>query len=264
MKTMIFISTIILLLTVGGCDQSKVESNLSFDEYVNIAKVSLSEGNLEKGITAYKKALGIRPNDSHVHFRLGEIYKNEWWRTYNLANKKYQIDLLTQPNFNQGDDTTQQLINYGLKNEYMALAVEEFKETVKYDPANWEARYFIACQLAEKKQYFEAIDELNKVVQFNPAHCCVYGLLGDAYEEVGKYNLAITNYRKHYQINRNDELYFFNLGKIYYRMGDIDKAVEMFKRLREMKSEYATKLLLFKDRLNQIHTKQTQSGTVQH
>jgi tetratricopeptide (TPR) repeat protein len=247
MKSIITITIILIALFTVSCDSNNsIKDGLSYDEYINIAKISLSDGNVDKAIIAYKKALQIRPDDAHVHFRLGEIYKDEWWRTYNLAQKKYQIDLLAQPDYEHANDHMKKLVEYGLKNEYKTLALKEFQETLKYDSRNWVAMFYIATAYKDDKLYKEAIDEYKKVIEINPSDVMSYNFMGESYMALGSYDQAIDSLRKAIKLDTNYEYSYYRLGKVYINMNDSEHAAAILRKLKSMNSSLYEDLMAYK------------------
>jgi Flp pilus assembly protein TadD len=237
------------MLSIAACkSKSDIATDLSYDQYIKLARQHYDKNDIDSAIAAYNKDLTIKPDDSKTHFLLGKIYQSEWDKSYQSATQKKIIYVLNNTNIRYDNDNSDETLGkFGLKVGYDKLAIDRFRETIKYDPANWEARHYIATDLFNKKQYLQAIDEFNKVVAANPKNGNALTLLGAAYAEVGSYDLAIKSYKQAYHINRDVEFYYFNLGKVYYRMDNIPKAAEMFKKLREMKSQYSERLIDFKN-----------------
>lgn len=234
----------VLLLPV--CDfNSDIKDGLTYEEYINKANLYLSKGDAEKAILAYKKALQIKSEDGKIHFALGELYEEEWRKSYDLAHQKYQADVLMYPNKRQNKNMTEELRKFGLKDEYKKLALEEYKAVVKYCPENWTARYRIATDHLNNKRYKEAISEYQRVIDLNPDFSNSYGLIGEAYFETNFYDLAIPYLEKAIQLDANYAYAYYTLGKVYLAMRNGEKVNEILEKLKSMNSTYFDELRLY-------------------
>lgn len=236
-----------LTFVIVGCSShSNIDDGLTYDEYVNRAQQYIAKGDSEKAISSYKKALTIRPNNAQSHFNLGKLYKEEYARTYELAQKRFQSDVLTNQNNHQIKDLTAELQRYGLKSEYEKLAMTEFRETIKSAPDNSAARYYIAVDYFNNKKYTDAIDEFKRVVELNPKNSNAYHIMGDAHLAIGSFDLALNDYKRAYENDSDNEYYYYKLGRVYVKMNDGEKTAEMFQKLKDMKSSYADRLMTYK------------------
>lgn len=233
-----------LLLTgveifASGCDSnSEIKNGLSYEEYIQKAQQLESNGNSEKAIIEYKKALKIRPDDGKTHYALGRLYDSEGQRSYEDAFNRYQVDVLSNSNKKRNKDQTKELEVYGFKSKYHKLALHEYEETIKYSPENSAARYFIATEYLNAKQYKQAILEYNNVVKYNPENSVAYSQLGKAYLEIGYCNSAIDNFTKAFKLDSNAESYYYDVGRVYVKLNNTEKTIEMINRLKDSKYYY--------------------------
>jgi tetratricopeptide (TPR) repeat protein len=233
MKIGYYIILCIIVIYVPGCDKSSdVKDGLPHDEYINMALQYESNSDNEKAISAYKKALEIKPQDADTHYALGRLYDAEAQRSYADAFNKYQLERLTGPQKKQNKDQTKILEELGFKKEYETLAIKEFKETIKYDPEHWLARYLIATYYFNNKLYKEAIEEYNHVIKINHKYSSAYKLLGESYLKVGACNMALDNFKKAYELDSSADSYYCDAGRVYIKMKNANKAKEMFDKLK--------------------------------
>lgn len=236
------VSLMLSLMLIAGCAGNP---ELSFDEYIRAAEQHVSSGEIDKAISAYRRAGQIRPEDANIHFILGKLYQSEWYQSYKEATKKNLFYALSNPD-KKITGSSEELAKFGLKLGYDEMAISEFRETIKLDQSNWKARYYIATDHLNKKRYREAINEYKKIIELNPSISNVHALLATAYQKVGSYDLAIESRGKEYQLNSDAEYYYFSLGKIYIKMNNTEKMAEMFNKLRDMKSSYYKDLMDYK------------------
>lgn len=233
------------LLIVSGCDsRSEIAEGLSYEEYISRAEQYVSKGDADKAISAYLKALKIKPNDAKIHFTLGQLCDTEWKKSYDLAYNKYRLD--TFKNVKRSLDLVEDLKKYGLKNEYKEMALHEFNETIKYSPENRLALEYIATDHLNNKRYNDAISGFNKIVKIAPTSSIAYWHLADSYLQVGSYDLAIENITKAFHIDSDAEFYYYSLGKVFMKMNNYEKGFEMLTKLKNMKSAYYDELLTYR------------------
>lgn len=223
-----------------------VEEGLSYDEYINKANQSLNEDKVEKAIAYYKKALTIKPDNANTHYTLGKTYYDEYNKSYDSARNKHMIDILSQQNPNRKfyRDTKEVLEIYGLKSDYEGLALREFREAIKYDPRHWQARYFVATNHYNKKQFKVAIEEFKKIIELNPEYSNSYGFIGEAYMELGSYDLAIEYLNAAIKLDPDFAHNYYSLGLVYRKMNNGEKLKEIFAKLKSMNSSFYDDLRL--------------------
>lgn len=235
----------LICLSSNGCDMhSKGDEKLTFDEYINNAQKYMYEGKVEKAISAYKKALTIRPSDPETHYVLGEIYYREWGESLETSQRKQLFDLFTHTSKSQPKDNTRELEKFGLKTEYEKLAINEFRAAVKYDPTIWKARLFIAGDYMKRKEYLQAINEYKKTIELNPEYIPVHGSLGRAYMKAGLMDLAIESLHRATQLDPDNDYDFYSLGVAYRNKNNGDKVNEILRKLKSKRSVYYDELRL--------------------
>lgn len=245
---LLFLLIIFTIFLIVGCkNESDVEEGLPYDEYITKANKAYSENDAEKAISYYKKALAINPTNGKTHYTLGEIYENEYDKSYKIAMDKITINILNNPTpngVNHRKHDVKNLVQYGLKIDYDELAMQEYRETVKFDPKNWMARYKIASKLFNNKQYKEAIQESERVIELNPKYSNAYSLVGEAYLESGSLERAVKYINKAIEYDPRPGYNYYNLGLVYRKMNNGEKANEILNKLKKMNSIYYDKLRL--------------------
>ena len=246
MKAKTLITIIVCASLLFGCKPS-VEEGLSYDQYISKAELAIRESKGEKAILYYRKALELKPSDANTHFILGEIYDREYDASYQEATQKHTFQILTHPEPGRTfyKEDPKELERYGLKLGYDEKAIQEFREAIKYDDKNWQARYRIATDHFNKKHFQEAIEEYKKVIQLNPEYTNSYSLMGEAYMEIGELNLAVDIFNTAIKLTPGfDDHDYYKLALVYRKMNNGDKVAEIFKMLKATKSPYFDDLRL--------------------
>ena len=245
------LSYLFIVVILSGCNiNSEPKDGLPYEEYLKGAQLYESKGDGERAISYYKKALKIKPDDAKTHTALGRLYDAEGQKSYREAFSKYSLDILTNQNKKRNKDQSKELEEYGFKSQYKALALKEYKEAIKFEHDQWQARYFVATDHYNNIRYDEAIKEYVEVLRSNPNCSIAYGMLAESYLEIGNYVSAKNLFEKEYQLDHDEENYICSLGKAYYIGKDYDKGFEMLMRLKKMKSSYYDQLSSFKSAHN--------------
>ena len=226
--TVLFFITVLFI----GCEPS-VKDGLPYEEYVKMVQTYLNEGDYDRAITAGNKAVSIKPTDGETHYFLARQYYEAYRNNFDAAQMKGLQDAMLNPNKRRNSGSIEELKKFGYKPELKILAFQEFKETVKYSPSNWFARYMIATDYFNNKHFREAIDEYKKVIDINPKYSNSYSLMGEAYCELGEFELAIKNLQTAIKIDPGVENYL-NLGLAYKKSKNWKKYVEIAEKLKGM------------------------------
>jgi tetratricopeptide (TPR) repeat protein len=215
-----------------GCEPS-VKDGLPYEEYIKMAQTYLNDGDYDRAIAAGNKAVSIKPTDGETHYLLATLYYEAYRNNFDAAQMKGLQNAMLNPNKRRNSDQMEELKKFGYKPELKTLAFQEFKETVKYSPSNWFARYMIATDYYNNKHFKEAIDEYKKVIAINPKYANSYSLMGQAYYNLNEFELAIQNLQTAIKMDPGVENYL-NLGFAYKKSKNWKKYIEVAEKLKSM------------------------------
>ncbi len=223
----VFICIIILAF---GCNNF---DNLSPDQLTTKGRQLYQEGKVDDAFTLFKKAIKLKPDNAELHFELGTMYYNASQKSYDEALKRSLSDAFSGERHIQNPDNDKEMMRYGYRLDLYTAALSEFNETLKYDPANWKARYFIGTDLFNHKKYNEAIVEFKKIIQLAPGYANGFSLLGEAYSRTGQDQLAIEMLKRAVKLEPDANNYY-QLGMAYKRTQNWGKVGEIAHKLKEM------------------------------
>ncbi len=227
-----------ITLVIVGCKPS-VKDGLPYEEYVKMVETYLNERDYDRAIAAANKVVSVKPTDGESHYFLACQFYKAYRNNFDAAQMKGLQDAMMNPNKRRPSDRKEELKKNGFRPELETLAFQEFKETVKYSPSNWFARYMIATDSLNNKHFREAIDEYKKVIAINPNYSNSYSLMGKAYYELGEYNSAIQPLQTALKIDPSSVEDYLNLGLVYKRTNNWKKYVQIAEKLKGMdKSRY--------------------------
>lgn len=190
----LFILSVTLYLSLSGC-QDKLKETPGLMHY-NLAVTAQVEGKYDISLVNFKTALERNfPHRQWLYFGLG--------LTYMFMNK-------------------------------LEPAAEAFRNSLKLDPADQEARYNLCLCLLKLKKYQECLDTMKTVKDkySDKREFALIMALGNHY--LGNLEEALDYYLKALTEETAD-LFAFNLGHVYYYLGRYEEAAE---RLNVASSRY--------------------------
>ena len=188
--------------------------------YNNRAGVFRSEGEYDRAILEYNKAIEIDPNYASAYMNRGKTYadKGEFDRAILEYNKAIEIDpRYATAYFNRG-------IAYANKDEYVR-AILDYTKAIEIDPRFTEAYYNRGMIYANKGEYDRAILDYTKAIEINPKFTDAYNNRGNTYFKKDEYDRAILDYEKVIEIDPGDAMAYHNRGIIYSNKDEFDRAI---------------------------------------
>jgi tetratricopeptide (TPR) repeat protein len=235
------VTLFIICIALISC-KPLVEDGLTYDEYVKKAKEYRSNGDYDRAIAAGKKALSIKPNDGEAHYLLATLYDEGYRKSYDTAQMKALQNAMMNSNKRRYSDEIEEYKQFGLKAEWGPLAIQEFKETIKYNLNNWFAHYVIATDHFNNKRFKEAIDEYRKVIAINPNYANAHALMGESYYKLGDFKSAVLNLETAVKISPDANNYC-QLGLAYRKANNMKKYVEIAAKLKGMDKGFYEQLV---------------------
>ena len=142
----------------------------------NIARYYLKDGNYEKAVWEYQKAIGMNPQLSTAYNGIGIAYTV--LERYSEAVEAQQKALALQPNFVEAHAG---LGLVSLKQNRTASALKHYRQAVALDPQFLEAHQKIAMILLNQGNYATAAETYQKITALKPNDAEAYHNLGLCY-----------------------------------------------------------------------------------
>ena len=117
--------------------------------YKTLGDVYYIKGDIEKAISAYEKAIDIRPSYARSYINLGELYSSQ-------GDKQQSVDYFILA------------IRLFVANEFYAEVIEFSGKVLSIDPVNVEAYKYLQYALYELQQYNDALSvglELDSILE---------------------------------------------------------------------------------------------------
>jgi tetratricopeptide (TPR) repeat protein len=196
-----------------------IDTNLA-EAHNNLGVVYGNKGMLNEAISAYKKALAISPNLAEAHNNLGAVYikKGELDKAIFASQKALTIN----PNYAGAHNN---LGNAYLKKGKFDNAILEFRKALTIDPDYEEGQSNLKVAYYKKDKLDKATSVYRKELAINPDLAEAHYNLGVIYGDEGILDEAISEYKKALAINPNLAEAYINLGVAYGEKGMLDEAI---------------------------------------
>lgn len=109
-------------------------------------------------------------------------------------------------------------------------AIEEFKEALELEPANYDAKIYLAIAYEESGDFENAEKAYQEAVRLRPNYWSAQGNLGFFYFFQGRYEQAKDSFLKAAELSPGNILSLNNLGAAYFKLGQNDPAAAMFEK----------------------------------
>jgi tetratricopeptide (TPR) repeat protein len=202
------------------------------DSTDTIADIQRKSNTINQSINYLKRAVTIHPKYFDAWLLLGNAYfKKE--NSTDSALWCYTTILSYDSGHELAFQNSMALVNRE-KNEDTKLAILEKIRT--YKPDDYEVNYLLGTIYGkEKNDLDKAIAYLTKAASVNPQGKDAYIDLGVAYGLKRNFARSAEALQKALEIDPSDAGVYINLGVTYQNLGDKNKAIECFKKAKEMK-----------------------------
>ncbi|MDO9366608.1 MAG: tetratricopeptide repeat protein [Methylotenera sp.] len=195
--------------------------------------IRLQQGLMGEAFEALKIAATFLPNDSEVHYNMGNCYYDQ--HLFVEAANSYQQALKLDSSFAEA------YYNLGSVQKELGLNIESevsYKTALKLKPKNAEINFNLAQMLYEQARYSEAIDYYQQAIKLKADFVAVHVNLGACYKALGHFHEAITCYKNALKLNPEHTDACNNLGVVLKELGDIEDAENCYRTAIAINSEY--------------------------
>ena len=173
---------------------AKLNNGDNSNSLLEEGKAYLKNGEYDKAIEIFKKAVELNPNDYDNWHWLGTSYLN---------------------------------------NEQYPETINPFKRAVELNPNNEGNWCILGYSYNKNGQHSEAEECYKKAIELNPNNADNWDSLAGFYNDIKEYNKTIETYKRAIELNPNgDYNWYFNLS--FYYEGELNKAIEVLKRAVEL------------------------------
>ncbi|MDA9059218.1 tetratricopeptide repeat protein, partial [Planktomarina temperata] len=235
------LQTLINLYSQGQLQQALEQATVLLqqfsDSYVlcNIRGVVFKAlGQLDASVTAYTRALAIKPDYAEALYNLGIALKE--LGELEEAIGAYTKALIIKP------DNVKAYNNLGIalqEQGKLEEAIEAYNKALSIKSDNAEAYYNLGITLQEQGKLEEAIEAYTKAITIKPDYAEAYNNLGITLQRQGKLEEAIEAYTKALNIKPDYTEAYNNLGITLQEQGKLEEAIEAYTKALNIKPDNA-------------------------
>ena len=206
-------------------------------DFYRISEVAWSlteEGQYEKAIAEWEKALTMSPEDAEVHNNLGVALAGVG--KFDEAIAHYQKALVTRPDSADVHNNIGRALTAEGKFEE---AIGHYQKALVTAPTSGEIHNNLGFALLRKGDLDEAIGHLQMALVDEPAFGEAHYNLGVALVQKGRLDEAITHYQKALATDPDSPEIHNNLGFALLRKGNFDAATDHFQKAVAANPDFA-------------------------
>ncbi|XP_076979975.1 BBSome complex member BBS4 isoform X3 [Tamandua tetradactyla] len=215
--------------------------------YIMLGKIHLLEGDVDKAIEIYKKAVEFSPENTELLTTLGLLYLQailaagsmmQTHGDFDVALTKYRVVACAVP------ESPPLWNNIGMcffgKKKYVA-AISCLKRANYLAPFNWKILYNLGLVHLTMQQYASAFHFLSAAINFQPKMGELYMLLAVALTNLDDMENAKRAYAEAVRLDKCNPLVNLNYAVLLYNQGDKRGALAQYQEMEK-------KVTLLKDR----------------
>ncbi len=215
--------------------QKALEANpCHFVAQFNLANVFYGQDKIKQAIDNYEKVVTLKSDCAPAHFNLGICYVRE--NQHEKAIKALEQTIKANP---QHQKAYQQLVSLLCKQNKHKEAFDYAKKALEFDPNEFEMIYKMGQIYRHMDKFEESIPYFRRAVAVNPKHIHVILDLANMLNMTEQTDEAIQWYKKILEINPKVNEALYNLGFTLKKQGHLTEAMEIYHKLIELKPDYA-------------------------
>lgn len=121
-------------------------------------------------------------------------------------------------------------------------AMLTFRQAIKLDPGNADARFNLADALLQQGRRDEAVSEFERVIRMEPVngkYAVAHFVMGEVYYNQGRIDDAAREFQVLVSLKPSSSYAHNNLGVIYLRQRRVDEAIREFRLALTISPDYA-------------------------
>nr|XP_020850109.1 Bardet-Biedl syndrome 4 protein isoform X3 [Phascolarctos cinereus] len=207
--------------------------------YIMLGKIHLLEGELEKAIDIYKKAVEFSPENTELLTTLGLLYLQailaagsmmQTHGDFDVALTKYRVVAYSVP------ESPPLWNNIGMcffgKKKYVA-AISCLKRANYLAPFDWKILYNLGLVHLTMQQYASAFHFLSAAINFQPKMGELYMLLAIALTNLEDVENASRAYAEAVALDQSNPLVNLNYAVLLYNQGEKKKALAQYQEMEK-------------------------------
>ena len=203
------------------------------DAHYNLGIALKDQGALDQAIASYRRALELRPDFAAAHNNLGAAFKEQGKLDEAIACYRRVLDL--RPDFADAHN------NLGAAFKEQARpdeAIACYRRALELRPDFPEAHSNLGIALEDQGKPDEAIACYRRALELRPEFVEVHNRLGMALRDRGNLDEAIACYRRALELRPGYAEAHNNLGNALKDQGKLDEAVACYRQALELNPDF--------------------------
>ncbi|MBU1169634.1 MAG: tetratricopeptide repeat protein [Proteobacteria bacterium] len=191
----------------------------------NIGLIYQNNKDDNRAVTCYKKAIAIDSSFYEAWVNLGNVYQDQQSFDDSLDCYKKALDLnpLSWQVYNNIGTILQ------IRNEFDA-SLAYFNKAIDLCPEYADAYYNKGCLFQKLKDDEKAMDSYKKCICYSPHHANAYNNMGNIYKKQFNYSDAFACYSEALNIDPDLSGASSNIGMLFLEMNDLESAVHWIEK----------------------------------
>ena len=260
-------------------DQAIAIDSSQFAAYTEKGYAHRRLDQLDEAIAAFKTSISLNGQDHIAPYELGSLYREK--KMYPEAERYLQQSLRIKPDNAKALNELGAVQRHRGKNDeainsfnraielapddsepYMGLgdtyfygtsdyekAVDAYVQGLQREPDNEVAAYNVGFSYNDLGQFQNALTYLNKAVQLKPGYVEARAEMGFAQMKLKRYNEALVTLRSAVAAKPSFDTSHYYLGQVYVHTGNRTSAMNEYRELQRLNSDYADKLMKMIDQM---------------
>ena len=189
-------------------------------------------GQLDASVSAYKKAISIKPDYAEAYYNMGVTLQEQG--KLEEAIEACQKALVIKP------DNAEAYNNMGIalhEQGKLAETIEAYNKALAIKPDYAEAYYNMGIALQEQGKLEETIEAYNMALAIKPDYAEAYNNMGSTIKGQGKLEGAIEAYNKALAIKPDYAEAYNNMGVTLEEQGKLEEAIEAYNKALAIKPD---------------------------
>lgn len=212
---------------------AKVESTAdgiqrAYQDYA-FACLAMIDGNYQEAEAYIREALQEDPDSPYLLLKLSQVMAEDGRPEEALSSAQRSVDLAPEDLAARSF-----LAELYSKLQQFGPAAAQYREILKQDPDNSDARLQLATGFLRSKQYGAALKELSILTEREPGLIIAHYYKGKINLELKNYDEAEGSFLKVLELNARFLPALFDLAATYAAMGSTDRAIETYRRILQL------------------------------
>ena len=211
----------------------RLEQDQDYDAQFDLAFSYQGEGEYQKAIRHYTKAIELNPGEPEAYINRAAAYAST--SEFDLSLRDLEASLALNPKA----EAYHNLGDIHFKQDNYEQAVQDYSMALELDHANTGAYLYRAHALRYLDHFNDAIRDYEAVLAQDPTNAAAYLGMGIVRKLMGDNDNAIRFFDKALKVDSKDPYIYLNRGGAWFAKGDIDSAERDFGKALELDPQYS-------------------------